>query len=89
LIQSIALTVTLQASGIGLALSKKCVEHGMKVIMVDNNSANLAAAKSTIKGNVTTVEMDVSKIEDFEKLKGRVIKGFGGQSTHSIARPFS
>lgn len=52
----------------------------MKVIIADNNAANLAAAKKSIKGNVEAVEIDVSKIEEFEKLKGKVEKDFGGTS---------
>jgi len=50
----------------------------MSVIIVDNNSSNLAAAKKAIKGKVETVEMDVSKVEDFQKLKGKIEKDFEG-----------
>lgn len=48
----------------------------MNVIVVDNNNANLESAKKAIKGNVETVEMDVGKIEDFEKLKVGGLSGF-------------
>jgi NADP-dependent 3-hydroxy acid dehydrogenase YdfG len=71
--------VTGGASGIGLALAMKCAGYGMNVIIVDNNNSNLESAKAAIQGNVTTVDMDVSKIEDFEKLKGKVEKEFGGE----------
>jgi hypothetical protein len=47
-------------------------------LIADNNSANLSAAKSSIKGKVETIEVDVSKISDFEKLKSKVEKDFGG-----------
>ena len=50
----------------------------MNVIICDNNSTNLSSAKSAIDGNVETVEMDVSKVEDFEKLKQRIVKDFNG-----------
>jgi hypothetical protein len=50
----------------------------MNVIICDNNSSNLSSAKSAIKGKVETVEMDVSKVEDFEKLKSKVEKEFNG-----------
>lgn len=53
----------------------------MNVIICDNNNSNLSSAKSTIKGNVETVNMDVSRVEDFEKLKVQVEKEFGGNST--------
>lgn len=50
----------------------------MNVVLADNNSSNLVAAKSAIKGRVETVEMDVSKLQDFEKLKEKVTQDFGG-----------
>jgi short-subunit dehydrogenase involved in D-alanine esterification of teichoic acids len=70
--------ITGGASGIGLALAIKCAGYGMNVLIADNNSANLSSAKSSIKGKVETVEMDVSKIEDFEKLKSKIEKDFDG-----------
>jgi NAD(P)-dependent dehydrogenase (short-subunit alcohol dehydrogenase family) len=70
--------ITGGASGIGLALAAKCASYGMAVIIADNNSSNLSAAKYGVKGKVETVEMDVSKIEDFEKLKAKVEKDFDG-----------
>jgi NADPH:quinone reductase-like Zn-dependent oxidoreductase len=73
--------ITGGASGIGLALATKCAGYGMNVIICDNNNSNLSSAKSAIKGNVETVNMDVSRVEDFEKLKVQVEKDFGGNST--------
>jgi NAD(P)-dependent dehydrogenase (short-subunit alcohol dehydrogenase family) len=70
--------ITGGASGIGLALATKCAGYGMSVLIADNNSAHLSSAKSNIKGKVETIEMDVSKISDFEKLKAKVEKDFGG-----------
>lgn len=64
--------ITGGASGIGLALTSKCVCYGMKVFIVDNNRSGLFAAQSHFKNNVTIVEMDVSKPEDFEKLKKQI-----------------
>lgn len=61
--------ITGGASGIGLALSTKCASYGMNVVIVDNNASNLAEAKKAVKGSLETVEMDVGKVEDFEKLK--------------------
>ena len=52
----------------------------MSVLIADNNSAHLSSAKSNIRGKVETIEMDVSKISDFEKLKAKVEKDFGGIS---------
>lgn len=58
----------------------------MNVIICDNNSENLKSAKEAIKGKgkVETVEMDVSKVEDFEKLKVLVEKGFDGMFLPSV-----
>jgi len=73
--------ITGGASGIGLALANKCASYGMKVIVADNNAINLKAAKETIKGpgEVTTVELDVGMVEQFEGLKERIEKEFGGK----------
>lgn len=71
--------ITGGASGIGLALATKCAAYGMSVIIIDNNNPNLSAAKSAINGKVTTVALDVSKIEEFEKLKEKVVNEFGGK----------
>lgn len=71
--------ITGGASGIGLALATKCASYGMNVIIVDNNGANLVSAKEAIVGRVTTVEIDVSKIEEFEKVKSVVSEKVGGE----------
>lgn len=70
--------ITGGASGIGLALAAKCATYGMRVTIVDNHPSNLASAKSSLKGNVDTVEMDVSKLDDFEKLRSKLMIDFGG-----------
>lgn len=72
--------ITGGASGIGLALATKCAGYGMNVIICDNNSSNLSSAKETIKGKgkIETVEMDVSRVEDFDKLKTLIEKDFNG-----------
>ncbi|KAJ0298493.1 hypothetical protein COL516b_009875 [Colletotrichum fioriniae] len=40
--------ITGGASGIGLAVAKKCLGHGMKVLIVDNNDGFLASARGRI-----------------------------------------
>lgn len=50
----------------------------MKVIIADNNSVNLTAAKKTVTGEVEIFELDVSKVEDYEKLKEKIDSEFSG-----------
>lgn len=64
--------ITGGASGIGLALASKLAGYGMNVVIIDNNSSNLSSAKSSINGKVETIELDVSKVEEFEKVKVRI-----------------
>ena len=78
--------ITGGASGIGLSLAQKCASYGMKVVIVDNNSSNLSSAKKAIRGSVETVEMDVSKIKDFENLKEKIVKDYGGKNSFHILR---
>lgn len=75
--------ITGGASGIGLALATKLASYGMKVLIVDINASNLAAAKNSVKGDVETFEMDVSKLEDYEKLKAKVDAEYGGKSNYN------
>jgi NAD(P)-dependent dehydrogenase (short-subunit alcohol dehydrogenase family) len=70
--------ITGGASGIGLALAARCAGYGMKVVIVDNNGSNLSSAKSATNGTIDTVEMDVSKLEDYEELKSKISKEYGG-----------
>ncbi|KAI0397130.1 hypothetical protein F5Y17DRAFT_11698 [Xylariaceae sp. FL0594] len=72
--------ITGGASGIGLALAKKCVGHGMRVLVADLNEASLEAAKSALgKNGVSTVRMDVGSSGDWAVLKEMVEKEFGGR----------
>lgn len=73
--------ITGGASGIGLALARKCaLEYGMDVVICDVDGGNLREARESIlrekegngakgEGKVEIVEMDVGKVEDFEKVK--------------------
>jgi NADPH:quinone reductase-like Zn-dependent oxidoreductase len=78
--------ITGGASGIGLALAQKCASQGMNVIICDNNASNLKSAKEAVKSKAKfeTVEIDVSKLEDFERVKSLVEKDFDGISTSPL-----
>ncbi|EME45408.1 hypothetical protein DOTSEDRAFT_71209 [Dothistroma septosporum NZE10] len=69
--------ITGAASGVGLAVARLCASHGMNVILVDNNSAKLNEAKSSIqtKGQVEAHEIDVGSLEQWAKLKSAVEQG--------------
>ncbi|CAK7565054.1 MAG: hypothetical protein SEPTF4163_002962 [Sporothrix epigloea] len=73
--------ITGGASGIGLALTAKCLASGMHVLVADNNAALLAAVpmhvarlanNSSPTGSLTTHTMDVSKPDDWTALKAAV-----------------
>ncbi|KAI1499815.1 short-chain dehydrogenase/reductase [Biscogniauxia marginata] len=71
--------ITGGASGIGLALAKKCVGYGMRVLVADWDAKNLEAARSSLGQSASTIQMDVSKLEDWGSLKSKVVQDFGGQ----------
>ncbi|KAI1188980.1 hypothetical protein F5B17DRAFT_393096 [Nemania serpens] len=71
--------ITGGASGIGLALAKKCVGHGMRVLVADWDEGNLEAAGSVLGDGASTIKMDVSKMEDWTALREKVVEDFGGR----------
>lgn len=83
--------ITGGASGIGLALAKKCItEHGMRVLVADRDDELLRAAprhifhqdiKNTTSSNslLTIVKADVGKPADWAVLRARVDEALGGK----------
>lgn len=72
--------ITGGASGIGLALVKKCAGAGMKVIAVDCNEDQLAALQESLGSDqVSTIKADVSKLEDWDAVKSTVDSTLGGR----------
>lgn len=70
--------ITGAASGIGLAIAQLCHSKGMNVVLVDVNAQALEAAKSTLSGDaILTHVLDVSVLEDWNKLKQTVESKFG------------
>ncbi|KAI1262361.1 NAD(P)-binding protein [Xylariaceae sp. FL1019] len=71
--------ITGGASGIGLALAKKCVGYGMRVLIADWNTENLEAAKKELGESASTVQVDVSQFEDWKRVTEKIEKDFGGK----------
>lgn len=70
--------ITGGASGIGLALAKKCHGYGMRVLVADWDDETLKAVESNVGGPVATFKMDVGKAEDWAGLKDKVDEELGG-----------
>ena len=74
--------ITGAASGVGLAISKLCRRHGMKLALVDNHTENLQKAKTSLTTDgalvTETYNVDVSKIEQWQDLREKVKGTFGG-----------
>jgi NAD(P)-dependent dehydrogenase (short-subunit alcohol dehydrogenase family) len=73
--------VTGGASGIGLAAAARLASLGLNVVIADLDAATLRAAAARIgeagPGEVLTVQADVSRKEDVERLKERAYQAFG------------
>ncbi len=65
-------------SGIGLATAKRFVSEGATVFITGRRQPELDAAAKEIGGNVTTVQGDVSKLADLDRLY-EVIKKKSGR----------
>jgi NAD(P)-dependent dehydrogenase (short-subunit alcohol dehydrogenase family) len=64
-------------SGIGLATAKRFVEEGAHVVITGRREKELKEAAALIKGNVTTVVGDVSRLEDLDRLYAAVKQKHG------------
>ncbi|MCJ1371913.1 hypothetical protein MMC20_003133 [Loxospora ochrophaea] len=82
--------ITGAASGIGLAVAKLCRSHGMKLALVDNNTAHLSQAQKELSSrsipdsstassaDTEAYPLDVSQLSQWQDLKGKVEAKFGG-----------
>jgi short-subunit dehydrogenase involved in D-alanine esterification of teichoic acids len=69
--------ITSGASGIGLALAKKCHGYGMRVAIVDINKEHLEMAKKSVGERTTTYALDVGKLEEWGSLKMSIESDLG------------
>ncbi|RAL07873.1 SDR family NAD(P)-dependent oxidoreductase [Aspergillus homomorphus CBS 101889] len=70
--------ITGAASGIGFAAAQLCHQHGMNLILLDIDSAQLTTAAKTLTDNATTPKihtfvLDVSKREDWTRHKPAIL----------------
>jgi short-subunit dehydrogenase involved in D-alanine esterification of teichoic acids len=70
--------ITGGASGIGLALAKKCQGYGMRVLIADKNETSLESARNALNGDIAVFKMDVGRLEDWSELKASVDRDFAG-----------
>lgn len=75
--------ITGGASGVGLATTKLCIRHGMKVAIADYNQDYLDVAQQTFSKEldaqtVTTHKIDVSKPIQWSQLQDNISKLYGG-----------
>src|ERR1700682_2335358 len=64
--------VTGAHSGIGLATAKRFVSEGAYVFITGRRDAELAAAAKEIARNVTSVQGDVSNLDDLDRLFAQI-----------------
>ncbi len=78
--------ITGAASGIGLALTERCIAEGMKVVMADIEAPKLEAEAARLAadgGDVTPFVCDVSDPDQVEALKHAAIAAYG--AVHLLA----
>ena len=71
-LEGIVALVTGGTSGIGLATAKQFVGEGAHVFVTGRREQELSAAAKDIGSNVTTVQGDVSKLDDLDRLFARI-----------------
>jgi len=71
--------ITGGASGIGLALAKNCTQNAMSVVLVDRNASLLNDARTKLGDGASTFEIDVSKEEDWARLRESMSAELNGQ----------
>ena len=74
--------ITGGASGIGLALARRCLKSEMNVLVVDRHEAKLEGPQTE---RLQTYKMDVTNVEDWKGLRSKVLKDFNGERESRLA----
>ena len=72
--------ITGGASGLGLAIARDCAQSGMNVVIADLRQSVLDSARAVFDENgwpVMAIQLDVSRLEDYEKAVADAIARFG------------
>jgi NAD(P)-dependent dehydrogenase (short-subunit alcohol dehydrogenase family) len=80
--------ITGGSSGIGLATAKTFVDEGAYVFIAGRRQSELDKAKAAIGRNVSTVQGDVAKLEDLDRLFGQVKAEKGGLDVLVVSAGF-
>jgi NAD(P)-dependent dehydrogenase (short-subunit alcohol dehydrogenase family) len=80
--------ITGGSSGIGLATAKTFVDEGAYVFITGRRQSELDKARAAIGRNVSTVQGDVAKLEDLDRLFGRVKAEKGGLDVLVVSAGF-
>src|ERR1700751_4184447 len=80
--------ITGGSSGIGLATAKTFVDEGAYVFITGRRQSELDKAKAAIGRNVSTVQGDVAKLEDLDRLFGQVKAEKGGLDVLVVSAGF-
>ncbi|EGO57144.1 hypothetical protein NEUTE1DRAFT_84872 [Neurospora tetrasperma FGSC 2508] len=71
--------ITGGASGIGLALAKRLLSYGLRVLIADKDISSSSLSSSPETKDLLTFEMDVSNLESWTRLKSHIDDVFHGQ----------
>lgn len=70
--------VTGGGSGIGAAMAQAFAREGMRIVLADIEQAAMDATAAAIGGDVLTVRVDVTLLDDVQTLADRAFNHFGG-----------
>jgi len=72
--------ITGAANGIGFGIAERCAQEGLKIVLSDIETEALAKAEHKLRAagaDVISVQTDVSKAQEVEKLAQKTIDAFG------------